>query len=126
MNNVVQLLKEEIEKRTTEDMTSETQHFITGLKFAVNLIEDTLAENLVIGNTYFVVLYENGNTDIPYVSEMKLYKITEASKRPSYCFTFDLKENLLKCNPDLVLASKRGLSKRVFYTREQAQNSIKK
>jgi hypothetical protein len=110
---------------TKEDMTSEQKYYVSGLADALELIESSVADNLIIGNKYFVILYKDGDIYKPYVREMKLYKITQGAVKSSYCFTFNLEKGRYKNNtPDLVLASKKGLTERVFFTEEQALKKI--
>lgn len=125
MNDVIEKLKNLIAVNTGENMTSEQEYYVNGLADALEIMESSVADNLIIGNKYFVVLYENGDVHLPYIREMKLYKISHGAIKSSYCFTYNL-ENIKhnRNTPDLVLASKKGLSKRVFFTKEQAEKSI--
>lgn len=127
MNDVIDKLKRLILLNTKSEMTSEQEHYVTGLADALELIESSVADNLIIGNRYFVIMYKNGDIHMPYVTEMKLYKISSGSIKKSYCFTFNLANGKYHSNhPDLVLASRKGLAERVFFTKEQAEKHIQK
>ena len=121
MQDIIYKLKDTIEKNQSQDMTAEKEQYIAGLQYALELIENSVADNLIVGNNYFVIMYRNGDKYLPYVEEMKLYKVSKKSVKCSYCFTKNL--NIMKYSsgtPDLVLASKKGLAERVFFTKEQA------
>lgn len=125
MQDIIYKLKDMIEKNQSQEMTSEQERYVSGLQDALDLIENSVADNLIIGNTYFIIMYRNGDKYLPYIEEMKLYKISQKSVKCSYCFTRNL--NIAKYSsgtPDLVLASKKGLAERVFFTKEQAMSAI--
>lgn len=125
MQDIIYRLKDMIAKNQSQEMTPEQQQYVVGLQDALDLIENSVADNLIIGNTYFVIMYRNGDKYLPYIEEMKLYKISQKSVKCSYCFTRNL--NITKYSsgtPDLVLASKKGLAERVFFTKEQAISAI--
>lgn len=125
MQNVIYKLKDKIAESQSQDMTVEQERYVAGLKDALDLIENSVADNLVVGNTYFVIMYRNGDKYLPYIEEMRLYKVSNKSIKCSYCFTREL--NITKHRtgtPDLVLASKKGLAERVFFTKEQADKAI--
>lgn len=125
MNDIIEKLKNMIAVNTSTNMTSEQEYYVSGLADALELIESSVADNLIIGNRYFVILYENGDIHLPYVREMKLYKISQGTVKSSYCFTFNLNSGKYISNsPDLVLASKKSLTNRVFFTKEQAERFV--
>lgn len=125
MQDVVYKLKEMIATQTTSTMTEEQKYYVSGLADALELVEQAVAESLVVGRHYFVIMYRDGDPYLPYVEEMKLYRISQKSVS-SYCFTRNLTaKSYSSNNPDLVLRSKKGLSQRVFFTREQAESAIK-
>lgn len=125
MQDIIYKLKDMIANNQSQDMTAEQVQYVNGLQDALKLIESSVADNLIIGNNYFIIMYRNGDKYLPYVEEMKLYKVSQKSVKCSYCFTRNL--NIAKyCSgtPDLVLASKKGLAERVFFTKEQALAAI--
>ena len=126
MEDIIRKLKNMIALETRADMTEEQKYYVSGLSDALEIIESSVAENLVPGNTYHVIMYRDGNKYLPYIKEMKLYKVSNGSVKTSYCFTENLEQSRYHRNkPDLVLQSKKGLTERVFFTHEQAENAIK-
>lgn len=125
MEDVIHKLKSMISLETQRDMTENQKYYVSGLADALEVIESSVAENLIPGNKYYVIMYRDGNKYLPYVREMKLYKISSGSVKTSYCFTNNLEQGRYQNNtPDLVLQSKKGLSERVFFTHEQAEKAI--
>lgn len=100
-------------------MTKEQEYYAAGLADALQIIEETLKEELKIGDIYFVIMYENHT---PYVEEMKLYRINDKSKRV-YCFTKNI--DCKHPTPDLVLTSEQSLKTRVFSSRQEAEMQCK-
>jgi len=126
MEDIIHKLKNKIVLETQADMTEWQKYYVSGLSDALEIIESSVAENLIPGNTYHVIMYRDGNKYLPYIKEMKLYKISNGSVKTSYCFTENLDQSRYCRNrPDLVLQSKKGLTERVFFTHEQAENAIK-
>lgn len=125
MQDIIYKLKDKILENQSQEMTVEQERYVAGLKDALELIENSVADNLIVGNTYFVIMYRNGDKYLPYIEEMKLYKVSQKSMKCSYCFTRKLHiAKYCSGTPDLVLASKKGLAERVFFTKEQALAAI--
>ena len=125
MQDIIRQIKNMIDAEKCLDMTTEREHYIAGLSDALNVIEDSVANNLIIGRQYFVIMYRDGNIYLPYIEKMKLYKISQRKVKCSYCFTRNLDDSKYATNtPDLVLASKKGLLQRIFFTEEQAKAAI--
>lgn len=126
MEDVIHKLKSMIAIETRANMTEEQKYYVSGLSDALEVVENSVAESLVPGRIYYVILYRDGNEFLPYIKEMKLYKISNGSVKTSYCFTENLEQGKYRSNkPDLVLQSKKGLLERVFFTHEQAEKAIK-
>lgn len=125
MNNIISKIKNMITLETRINMTKEQEAYVAGLSDALEIIEGFISENLIPGHTYFVIMYKDGNKHLPYIEEMKLYKVAKGRLRTSYCFTRNLDQGKYHYNsPDLVLQSKKGISERVFYTFDQANDAI--
>jgi hypothetical protein len=125
MQDVIYKIKNMIALNTKLEMTEAEESYIAGLSDALEILETSVSENLVIGNVYYVIMYRDGNKFLPYIDRMKLYKVTQGAVKPSYCFTKNLESGRYHSNhPDLVLNSKKGVMERVFYTMEQAENTI--
>lgn len=125
MNEVIKKLESMITLNTSINMTESQMNYVAGISDALEVVKASVADNLIIGNTYFVVMYRDGDTHFPYIEEMKLYKISQGTIKSSYCFTKNLDKGKYCHNrPDLVLASKKGIIDRVFFTRSQAEQAI--
>lgn len=125
MQDVIYKLNNMIALNTKENMTDVESAYLSGIVDALKIVENSISDNLVIGNIYYVIMYRDGNKFLPYVEEMKLYKVAQGTVKPSYCFTRNLKDGRYHRNqPNLVLNSKKGLMERVYYTKEQAENAI--
>lgn len=126
MEDIIHKLKSMITTESRADMTEEQKYYVSGLSDALKVIENSVADNLIPGNIYYVIMYRDGNKFLPYVKKMKLYKISNGTVKTSYCFTNNLEQSRYHSNkPDLVLQSKRRLAERVFFTHEQAKNAMK-
>lgn len=125
MKNVIDKLENMIALETaSENKSKEELYYISGLCDALELLKKSVADSLVAGGTYYVIMYRDGNMYLPYIQKMKLYKISQKSKKCSYCFTTNLTKDSKLDKPDLVLASKVGITNRVFYTRKDAEKAI--
>ena len=123
MREALKKIYKKIELNAIGEQTQWKQGYAKGLADAVNMIEDGIDNLIVPNNNYFVIVYD-GDKNFPYVEEMRLYKIS-AKKRKTYFFSRNLYANFFNTKtPDLILASKNGLRKRVFFTREDAEKSI--
>lgn len=125
MNDVIRKLESLITLNTSSKMTEVEASYVAGIADALEVVKNSLSENLIIGNKYYVIMYRDGDIHFPYIEQMKLYKISQGQIKPSYCFTRNLESGKYHSNhPDLVLASKKGLIERVFFTKEQAEQAI--
>ena len=125
MNAVIKKLEEMITLNTSANMTESQMSYVVGISDALEVVKSSVADNLIVGNRYFVIMYQDGDIHFPYVEEMKLYKISQGTIKPSYCFTKNLAQGKYSHNkPDLVLASEKGIINRVFYTKNQAEQAI--
>ena len=98
--------------------------YIAGILEAIDIVQEGIDNLITVGNNYYVIMYHNGDKYLPYIEEMRLYKIT-IKTRKSYCFSRNLDANRFNTpNPDLVLASEKSLRERVFFNRDQAEKSI--
>ena len=119
MQEIIDRINRKIVLETAPNMTSEQEHYISGLADAVQIIKECIEDNPIIGKRYFVIMYHDKEKRNPYVEEMMLYRINY-KKKTSYCFTRNLSNK--NPTPDLVLSSKEGLALRVFETREKAES----
>lgn len=106
------------------EQTEWKKGYATALTEAIDMIENGIDNLIIPNNNYFVIMYHNGDKYFPYVEEMRLYKIS-IKTRKSYCFSRNLSATIFNTKtPDLVLASGEGLRKRVFFTKEKAEEAI--
>lgn len=119
MQEIIDKLKSMILLNTTTNMNKEQESYAAGIADALQVIEEYVDNDFVIGKHYFVIMYKDNNRNYPYIEEMKLYRINRKQKQ-SYCFTRNLNDNYP--TPDLVLYSKGGLAMRVFETRDEAES----
>lgn len=128
MRDVIKRLRELAKEMRNDKRRTNTQkaYYIAGISDAIELIEESIPDNIIPGLNYFVIMYHDGNEYLPYIEEMKLYKIAHSGNtRISYCFTKNLSNSKNKVDtPDLILASKKGVAERVFFTQEQAEKHL--
>lgn len=108
-----------------EILTESQECYVTGLREALEIIENSVNGNIIPERNYFVITYIDGDKFMPQIEEMRLTKITEKAKRFNHCFSRNL--NATKNTaPDLVLSSSKSVKERVFFTKEQAERAINK
>lgn len=125
MRAALEKLMRKIEVNKIGERTDYKDGYGQGLADALDIIEDGIAELMVSGNNYYVIMYENGDTHYPYIEEMRLFRVVHKSAS-RYYFSRNLKANYLQTNPDLVLYTKKAVFKRVFFTKEEAEKAIHK
>lgn len=124
MKQIIDTLYNKLAINELKEDSDWKEGYSAGVSEAIEVVEKSVYTLLVPGNNYFVIMYKNGNKHIPYVAEMRLYKIS-VKTRKSYCFSFNLNATRFNTyNPDLVLASEKGLIERVFLTKEKAEEAI--
>lgn len=124
MRDAIEKLNRKLAVSQIGEQTEWRQGYAAGIAEAIDIIEDGIDDLIVPGNNYFVIMYHNGDKYFPYVEEMRLYKIS-IKKRKSYCFSRNLYATRFNTsNPDLVLASEKGLRERVYFSKEKAEEAI--
>lgn len=124
MRDAIEKLNRKLALNEIGEKTSWKEGYEAGILEAIDIIENSIDNLIVTGKDYYVIMYHNGDKFLPYVEKMRLYKIS-VQTRKSYCFSRNLNATIFNTRqPDLVLASEKGLRKRVFFTREQAEKSI--
>lgn len=124
MKDAIETLNRRLEISQMGERTEWRKGYERGLVEAIDVIHNGIIDLIVPGNNYFVVMYHNGDKFLPYIEEMRLYKIS-VKTRKSYFFSKNLNATRFNtANPDLVLASEKGLKERVFLTREKAEKTI--
>lgn len=124
MREVIETLRSKIEFNKFRKYSEWLDGYISGLSDAIEIVQSGIDSLIVTGKNYFVIMYHNGDKFLPYVEEMRLYKISKKN-RVSYCFSRNLDATIFNtASPDLVLSSVKGLRERVFFTREKAEEAI--
>ena len=120
MQEIINKLENMILLETKPNMTKEQEYYVAGIADALEVVKKYSSNDLIVGKHYFVIMYKNNKKNNPYIEEMKLYRINK-KQRQVYCFTRNLKGH--NETPDLVLASKAGLTMRVFESKIEAERN---
>ena len=123
MQRIVKILKKRIKDIDGTIYTGVYKEgYIDGLKDAIELIEKNIPNLLLVGATYYIIMYQNDNKQMPYVIPMKLCRIKEAKSRNKYFFTKDLDaENYSFLQADVIFESPTEIRKRIFLSKETAE-----
>lgn len=126
MRDAIETLNRKLYLNQLGEQTEWKKGYSAALVEAIDIVEDSIDSLIVPGNNYFVIMYQGGDKFLPYIEEMRLYKVSEKTRK-SYCFSKNLSANRFNTRtPDLVLASEKGLRSRVFFTKEKAEEAINK
>lgn len=127
MRRAIEQLDKEIKRvRKGYELTRFGEGYIAGIEYCKEIIQKNIDNLIVPGNTYFVILYEDGNPFMPHVKEMKLISRNPVKKKiDRFQFSFDLEANNTLSGVDLEISSVKQLRARVFFTYEQAEREIK-
>lgn len=123
MQRIVKILKKRIKDIDGTIYTGVYKEgYIDGLKDAIELIEKNIPNLLLVGATYYIIMYQNDNKQMPYVAPMKLCRIKETKSRNKYFFTKDLDaENYSLLQADVIFESPTEIRKRIFLSKETAE-----
>ena len=126
MRRAIEQLDKEIKRvRKGYELTRFAEGYIAGIEYCKEIIQKNIDNLIVPGNTYFVILYEDGNPLMPYIREMKLVSRIPGRKRTDkFQFSFDLEANNTLSGVDLEIRNIKQLRARVFFTYEQADREI--
>lgn len=126
MRRAIEQLDKEIKRvHKGYELTRFGEGYIAGIEYCKEIIQKNIDNLIVPGNTYFVILYEDGNPFMPYVKEMKLISRNPVKKKiDRFQFSFDLEANNTLSGVDLEISSVKQLRTRVFFTYEQAEREI--
>lgn len=118
MQKIIEELNRKIILESSHEMTKEQEYYVAGLSDALEIIQQNIEDDYIIGRTYYVLMLDGKyNTKI---EKMRLYRINK-KKRWSYCFTKYLTGDVV--SPDLVLSSKTSLNLRIYKNREDAERN---
>lgn len=131
--NYAEALRELIKDKTSKLAKTYDEEEIIKLKSRISAYKESLSlylehftDNIISGDIYYVINYENGNKANPVIDKMKLYKITKSKNgRSTYFFSYALKRNeWLARKPDLVIKSKAMIEERVFTDLKSAEEKL--
>lgn len=122
MRRIVEKLQTMIDIQSCSEMNENQIYYVSGLADALQVVKEFMDKELALNHVYFVIMFKDDNKNSPYVTKMRLYKISRKSKL-CYCFTQYLSGKTT--SPDLILYSIGGLSTRVFSTQEAAEQALK-
>lgn len=118
MQKIIEELNRKIILESSHEMTKEQEYYVAGLSDVLEIIQQNIEDDYIIGRTYYVLMPDGKyNTKI---EKMRLYRINK-KKRWSYCFTKYLTGDVV--SPDLVLSSKTSLNLRIYKNREDAERN---
>ena len=125
MRDAIETLNRKLALSQIGEQTDWKEGYAAGITDAIDVIQEGIDNLITVGNNYFVIMYHNGDKYLPYIEEMRLYKISIRTRK-SYCFSRNLSATRFNTpKPDLVLASEKGLRERVFFTKEKAEEAIR-
>lgn len=122
MRRIAEKLQTMIDIQSCSEMNENQIYYVSGLADALQVVKEFMDKELVLNHVYFVIMFKDDDKNSPYVTKMRLYKISRKSKL-CYCFTQYLSGKTT--SPDLILYSIGGLSTRVFSTQEAAEQALK-
>lgn len=122
MRRIAEKLQTMIDIQSCSEMNENQIYYVSGLADALQVVKEFMDKELVLNHVYFVIMFKDDNKNSPYVTKMRLYKISRKSKL-CYCFTQYLSGKTT--SPDLILYSSGGLATRVFSTQEAAEQALK-
>ena len=127
MRTAIEQLDKEIKRvQNGYELTNYGEGYIKGIEFAKEIIQNNIDGLVVVGKTYFVILYKDGNTYQPYIKEMKLIEKTSVKWGYRYRFSSDLEAQNRFARCDLVIAKPKEFRERVFLDKKQAEKEIER
>ena len=121
MRTAIEQLDKEIKRvQNGYELTNFGEGYIKGIEFSKEIIQNNIDGLVVVGKTYFVILYRDGNVYQPYIKEMKLIdKI-----RTKWGYRYKFSSNLAQC--DLEIGKPKEFRERVFLDKKQAEKEIER
>ena len=127
MRTAIEQLDKEIKRvQNGYELTNFGEGYIKGIEFAKEIIQNNIDGLVVVGKTYFVILYRDGNVYQPYIKEMKLIdKIrTKWGYRYKFSSNLEAKNKLAQCY--LEIGKPKEFRERVFLDKKQAEKEIER
>ena len=127
MRTAIEQLDKEIKRvQNGYELTNYGEGYIKGIEFSKEIIQNNIDGLVVVGKTYFVILYRDGNVYQPYIKEMKLIdKIrTKWGYRYKFSSNLEAKSKFSQC--DLEIGKPKEFRDRVFLDKKQAEKEIER
>ena len=125
MRKAIEQLDKEINRvKNGFELTNYGEGYIAGIEYSKEIIQDNIDALVVVGGTYFVILYKNGNKFLPYIKEMKLIEKIPVKWGFKYRFSFNLEAKSKYSQCDLEIRSANNFRSRVFFDERQAEREL--
>lgn len=116
IHTAIKTIQDKITAESSKTLDDCHEHYLAGLSDALEIVKDCANNDLVVGNTYYVVMPQDEATNT--IVKMRLYKITQKRKM-FYSFTAEI--NTMRNSNDLTLSNQHSIKMRVFKTQEEAE-----
>ena len=123
MEDLVKRLEKLLPSRQELEKSDMQKAYAKGVTDSIKAVHESVASNLYMNGIYYVIMYMNGDVNLPYVAKMRLVRSNHTKKGESFSFTKQLDWSA-KAKTDLVLYSKKEITRRVFSSYEQAAKVI--
>ena len=118
IHTAIKTIQDKITTESSKTLDDCHEHYLAGLSDALEIVKDCANNDLVVGNTYYVVMPQDEATNT--IVKMRLYKITQKRKL-YYSFTTD--SWLKNLSNDLTLSNPQSIKMRIFETEEEAEKN---
>ena len=118
IHTAIKTIQDKITAESSKTLDDCHEHYLAGLSDALEIVKDCANNDLVVGNTYYVVMPQDEATNT--IVKMRLYKITQKHKL-YYSFTAD--SRLKYPSNDLTLSNPQSIKMRIFETEEEAEKN---
>lgn len=124
MRELIGKIDKVIEKLNNYDLSSYEEGYIAALEDCKEWIDKAADDMIVVGNLYYVIVYENGNQLLPRIEKMKLFKVKE-NKGKTYFFSRNMNANPANTKlAHLRISGIRNIRSRIFFTYDEALKAI--
>ena len=127
MRTAIEQLDKEIKRvQNGYELTNFGEGYIKGIEFSKEIIQNNIDGLVVVGKTYFVILYRDGNVYQPYIKEMKLIDKIRTKWGYRYKFSSNLEAKNKLAQWDLEIGKPKEFRERVFLDKKQAERELQK
>lgn len=124
MRELIKQIDEKIKRLKTYELSLYEDGYIAALEDCKEWIDKAADDMIVVGNVYYVVIYENGNKYTPRIEKMKLFKINE-NRGKTYFFSRNMNANPAVTKvAHLRITGIRNVRSRIFFTYDEALKAI--